>query len=86
MPFFLAAAATMLLTHVLTGQIVEYIFPINSGQLHHQTTVLSYPYAALWVLLISRMLLSASLYFIIMKVCRVKILDECISYFRRRKG
>ncbi len=86
MPFFLVAAATMLLTHVLTGQIVEYIFPINSGQLHHQTTVLSYPYAALWVLLISRMLLSASLYFIIMKVCRVKILDECISYFRRRKG
>lgn len=38
----------------------------------------------MWVLLVARILLAAVLYFVVMKVARVKILDECIAFILRR--
>ncbi|MCD8290078.1 MAG: lipopolysaccharide biosynthesis protein [Prevotella sp.] len=35
-------------------------------------------------LLLTRIILAAALYFIIMKACRVKILEECIEYFKSK--
>jgi hypothetical protein len=36
------------------------------------------------LLLISRIVLAALLYFAVMKAARVKILDECIRYFSKK--
>ena len=38
----------------------------------------------LWLLLAARVMLAALLYFLVMKVARVKILDECIAFLQRR--
>ena len=43
-------------------------------------------YASLWLLLISRVVLVALLYFLIMKAARAKILDESLAFlFRKNK-
>lgn len=39
----------------------------------------------LWLLLLCRIVLAASLYFVAMKLMHAKILDECIGYLKRRK-
>lgn len=38
----------------------------------------------LWLLFAARVMLAALLYFLVMRVARVKILDECIAFLRRR--
>jgi O-antigen/teichoic acid export membrane protein len=40
--------------------------------------------ATLWLLLVVRILLAAVLYFVVMKLARVKILDECIAFILHR--
>ena len=34
----------------------------------------------LWLLLAARFVMAAMLYFIVMKICRAKILDECLQF------
>lgn len=38
----------------------------------------------LWLLLLSRVVVAALLYFVVMKVAHVKILDECLQFIRRK--
>jgi O-antigen/teichoic acid export membrane protein len=38
----------------------------------------------LWILFISRIIIAAALYFIVMKTARAKILDECIKFMRNK--
>ena len=40
---------------------------------------------SLWMLLISRVIIAAALYFIVMKMAHAKILDECLQFLNRRK-
>lgn len=40
----------------------------------------------LWLRLVLRMIISASLYFVLMKMLRVKILDECVAFVKRKVG
>jgi cation transporter-like permease len=42
--------------------------------------------STLWVRLLLRIFLAASIYFIIMRTLRVKILDECIEFVKRKLG
>ena len=39
---------------------------------------------SLWILLGSRIVIAAALYFIIMKTAHAKILDECIQFVRKK--
>ena len=50
------------------------------------TYALTLPITNLWALLASRVVLAAVLYFAVMKVARVKILDDCILFFKRKIG
>jgi hypothetical protein len=34
----------------------------------------------LWLLLAARFVMAAMLYFMVMKLCRAKILDECLQF------
>ena len=40
----------------------------------------------LWLRLVLRIIISASLYFALMKLLRVKMLDECIEFVKRKIG
>ena len=40
---------------------------------------------SLWILLISRVIIAAALYFMVMKMAHAKILDECLQFLNRRK-
>lgn len=61
-PFMVCAAATMLVTYLLTNRLEN-----------------------IYLLFLLRILLSSVIYFSIMKLLRVKILDECIAFVRRKK-
>ena len=43
------------------------------------------PIENLWLLLLTRFVLAVALYYVVMKVARVKILAECEQFVRRRK-
>ena len=40
----------------------------------------------MWMLLASRLLLAAALYFMVMKLLRARILEECIEFIRSKKS
>ena len=69
-PFMLASAGVMVITHYLTTLLSNNIIPYIAS-----------PY----ILLPLRIAIAAALYYAVMKVARVKIMDECINYIRRRR-
>ena len=48
--------------------------------------VVTMPLQSLWLLLLSRFAIAAALYYIVMKVARVKILDECERFIFKKKA
>lgn len=68
-PFMLASAGVMVVTHYLTTLLSNSIAPYIAS-----------PY----ILLPLRVVIAAALYFCVMKLAKVKIMDECISYVKRR--
>lgn len=44
------------------------------------------PITQLWLLLIARILLAAAIYYLVMRIARVKILDECIAFISKKKS
>ena len=72
MPFALAAAGVM----VVTGLITE--FTVDSLQLTDD-------YLKLWVLLISRIVIAAVLYYGVMRISGAVILKECIAFILKKK-
>ena len=74
LPFALAAAFVMSLTWVVTEFIVDSLSFIDD-------------YLKLWVLLISRVVLAALLYYTVMRLAGVVILKECMAFIKNgRKG
>ena len=69
-PFMLASAGVMVITHYLTTLLSNSIAPYIAS-----------PY----ILLPLRIAIAAALYYAVMKVARVKIMDECISYVKRKR-
>ena len=69
-PFMLASAGVMVVTHYLTTLLSNSIAPYIAS-----------PY----ILLPLRVVIAAALYFCVMKLARVKIMDECINYIRRKR-
>ena len=63
----------------VTGFVTE--FTVDSLQL----TVDSYDYLRLWVLLLSRMVIAAILYYVIMRVSGAVILKECLAFILSKK-
>ena len=73
-PFALAAAGVMGLTWVVTEFIVDSLSFIDD-------------YLKLWVLLISRVVLAALLYYTVMRLAGAVILKECMAFIKNgRKG
>ncbi|SEV99885.1 Membrane protein involved in the export of O-antigen and teichoic acid [Prevotella aff. ruminicola Tc2-24] len=72
-PFALAATTVMLFTGYLTDYVVNRLLTVDD-------------YTALWLLLVSRSIIAALLYLLVMKAARATILDECIQFlFHRRR-
>ena len=69
-PFMLASAGVMVVTHYLTTLLSNNIAPY-----------IATPY----ILLPLRIVIAAALYFCVMKVAKAKIMDECISYVKRKR-
>ena len=69
-PFMLASAGVMVITHYLTTLLSNNIIPSIAS-----------PY----ILLPLRIAIAAALYYAVMKLARVKIMDECISYVKRKR-
>ena len=69
-PFMLASAGVMIITHYLTTLLSNNIIPYIAS-----------PY----ILLPLRIVIAAALYYAVMKLARVKIMDECISYIKRKR-
>ena len=69
-PFMLASAGVMVITHYLTTLLSNNIIPYIAS-----------PY----ILLPLRIAIAAALYYAVMKLARVKIIDECISYVKRKR-
>ena len=73
LPFALAAAGVM----VVTGVVTE--FTVDSLQLTDD-------YLKLWVLLISRIVIAAVLYYGVMRISGAVILKECIAFIMKKKS
>lgn len=69
-PFMLASAGVMVVTHYLTTLLSNNIIPY-----------IATPY----ILLPLRIVIAAILYYGVMKLARAKIMDECISYVKRKR-
>ena len=69
-PFMLASAGVMVVTHYLTTLLSNSIAPY-----------IATPY----ILLPLRIVIAAILYYGVMKLARAKIMDECISYVKRKR-
>lgn len=69
-PFMLASAGVMIITHYLTTSLLCGISPYLASP---------------FVLLPVRVVIAAILYYGVMKAARVKIMDECINYIRRKR-
>ena len=69
-PFMLASAGVMVITHYLTTSLLCGISPYLASP---------------FVLLPLRVVIAAILYYCVMKAARVKIMDECINYIRRKR-
>ena len=70
LPFLLTAAAVMLTTGFITSMLATQLSTLNS-----QLSTL-----------IARILLAALLYYALMRLFRVQILNECLQFFNRRKS
>ena len=82
LPFALAAAVVMVVTGLVTEFIVDSLqWTVNSGQ----WTVDSYDYLRLWVLLISRVVIAAILYYGVMRISGAVILKECLAFIKGKK-
>ena len=69
-PFMLASAGVMVITHYLKTLLSNNIIPYIASP---------------FILLPLRIVIAAALYYAVMKVARVKIMDECISYVKRKR-
>ena len=69
-PFMLASAGVMVVTHYLTTLLSNNIIPYIASP---------------FILLPLRIVIAAALYYAVMKLARVKIMDECINYIRRKR-
>ena len=69
-PFMLASAGVMIITHYLTTLLSNNIIPYIASP---------------FILLPLRIVIAAALYYAVMKLARVKIMDECISYIKRKR-
>ena len=69
-PFMLASAGVMIITHYLTTSLLCDISPYLASP---------------FVLLPLRVVIASALYYGVMKAARVKIMDECINYIRRKR-
>ena len=69
-PFMLASAGVMIITHYLTTLLSNNIIPYIASP---------------FILLPMRIVIAAALYYAVMKLARVKIMDECISYIKRKR-
>ncbi len=69
-PFMLASAGVMVVTHYLTTLLSNSIAPY-----------IATPY----ILLPLRIVIAGILYYGVMKLARAKIMDECISYVKRKR-
>ena len=49
------------------------------------TGLVTAPISSLWLLLAARVVLAVVLYYAVMRVAKVKILDECVSFILKRK-
>jgi hypothetical protein len=70
-PFALTAGVVMLFTQYLTGYVVESLAFVGD-------------YASLWLLFVSRIVIFGALYFLVMKMFHVKILDETLTFFKNK--
>lgn len=70
-PFAFAAVAIMQFTRYFTAYVADSLLFIGN-------------YATLWLLLVSRVVLAALLYFLVMKAAHAKILDETLHFFTNK--
>lgn len=70
-PFAFAATAVMQFTRHFTQYVADNLLFVSD-------------YSALWLLLISRIILAALLYLLVMKAARAKILDETIDFIKNK--
>jgi O-antigen/teichoic acid export membrane protein len=73
MPFAIVAAADMIVTGWCSSMIVYALRPVGE-------------YAALWLLLISRTIIAALIYFAVMRLSGAVILKECIAFITKKKS
>lgn len=73
MPFAIIAAADMIVTGWCSSMIVCALRPVGE-------------YAALWLLLISRTIIAALIYFAVMRLSGAVILKECIAFITKKKS
>ena len=73
MPFAIVAAADMTVTGWCSSMIVCALRPVGE-------------YAALWLLLISRTIIAALIYFAVMRLSGAVILKECIAFITKKKS
>ena len=84
LPFLLTAAAVMLTTGFITSMLATQLSTLNSP-LDPTGRFLSEAGKELSTL-IARILLAALLYYALMRLFRVQILNECLQFFNRRKS
>ena len=60
-------------------------FALTATAVMTATHYATQPIENLWLLLLTRFVLAVALYYVVMKVARVKILAECEQFVRRRK-
>ena len=70
-PFAFAAVAVMQFTRHFTAYVADSLLFIGN-------------YVTLWLLLVSRVVLAALLYFLVMKAAHAKILDETLHFFTNK--
>lgn len=73
MPFAIVAAADMIVTGWCSSMIVCALRSVGE-------------YAALWLLLISRTIIAALIYFAVMRLSGAVILKECIAFITKKKS
>jgi O-antigen/teichoic acid export membrane protein len=73
MPFAIVAAADMIVTGWCSSMIVYALRSVGE-------------YAALWLLLISRTIIAALIYFAVMRLSGAVILKECIAFITKKKS
>ena len=59
-------------------------FALAAGGVMALVHVVTSPISSLWLLLVVRIVLAVAIYYAVMKIARVKILDECMSFIMSR--